>query len=98
MNKKRPAGRPAQLALNKLFFGAGHERIITSMVKLVSVAEMIAIEKAADAAGLSYRQMMENAGRSLASAVSAHSHQRGRSVLGLVGPGNNGGDTLVALA
>jgi len=68
------------------------------MVKLVSVAEMIAIEKAADAAGPSYRQMMENAGQALANTVSAHSHQRGRSVLGLVGPGNNGGDTLVALA
>lgn len=68
------------------------------MQKLVSVAEMRDIEKAADAAGLSYAQMMENAGQSLADAVLAHSHDRKKTVLGLVGPGNNGGDTLVALA
>ncbi|MEX1143421.1 MAG: NAD(P)H-hydrate dehydratase [Anaerolineales bacterium] len=66
------------------------------MAKLVSVTEMRAIEQAADAAGLSYARMMENAGRSLANAVRAHSHKPG-SIIGLVGPGNNGGDTLVAL-
>lgn len=67
------------------------------MAKLVTVAEMRAIEKAADASGLTYAQMMENAGRSLTNSVLAHSQQREHSVLGLVGPGNNGGDTLVAL-
>ncbi len=66
------------------------------MAKLVSVSEMVAVEKAADAAGLSYAQMMEKAGRSLATAILAHSHKP-ESVGGLVGPGNNGGDTLVAL-
>jgi NAD(P)H-hydrate epimerase len=59
---------------------------------------MKAIEKAADARGLSYAQMMENAGHSLANSVVAHSHNREHSAIGLVGPGNNGGDTLVALA
>lgn len=68
------------------------------MVKLVTVAEMRTVERAADASGLSYAQMMENAGRSLANSVTAHSHDRERKALGLVGPGNNGGDTLVALA
>jgi NAD(P)H-hydrate epimerase len=68
------------------------------MAKLVSVAEMRAIEKAAHASGLSYAQMMENAGRSLANLVIAHSHQGKHNALGLIGPGNNGGDTLVALA
>jgi len=67
------------------------------MAKLVTVAEMRAIEKAADAAGLSYAQMMENAGRSLANSIGAHSHKLEHKALGLVGPGNNGGDTLVAL-
>ena len=66
------------------------------MAKLVSVSEMRAVEQAADAAGLSYAQMMENAGRSLAESVHAHFHKP-TAVLGLVGPGNNGGDTLVAL-
>ncbi|MEX2160290.1 MAG: NAD(P)H-hydrate dehydratase [Anaerolineales bacterium] len=68
------------------------------MAKLVTVSEMRAIEQAADGAGLTYAQMMENAGESLAAAVTTHCHGRDKSILGLVGPGNNGGDTLVALA
>jgi len=67
------------------------------MAKLVSVAEMLAIEKAADKSGLTYAQMMENAGSSLAYQIIAHSHKLNKSVLGLIGPGNNGGDTLVAI-
>lgn len=67
------------------------------MAKLVSVAQMIAVEKAADRSGLTYAQMMENAGNSLAKAITTHSHKHDKSVFGLVGPGNNGGDTLVAL-
>ncbi len=68
------------------------------MIKYVSVAEMMAIEKEADASGLTYAIMMENAGRGLAEAVhSAYSQIKGRGVVGLVGSGNNGGDTLVAL-
>jgi hydroxyethylthiazole kinase-like uncharacterized protein yjeF len=69
------------------------------MDKYVSVAEMIAIEKAADATGLTYDQMMANAGYALAHAViEKYSHQIDKTILGLVGKGNNGGDTLVALA
>ena len=68
-------------------------------VKYVSVAEMVAIEKEANASGLTYPLMMENAGRGLAEEVhAAYSHIDERSVLGLVGSGNNGGDTLVAMA
>ncbi len=68
------------------------------MQKLVSVAEMREIEQQADASGWSYAQMMERAGRSVADAVQARGQVHGwQSVLGLVGPGNNGGDTLVAL-
>src|SRR3990172_567300 len=72
-------------------------RIISVMAKLVSVAEMLAIEQAADKSGLSYANMIENAGKSLAKATIAHSHKSNKSVLGLIGSGNNGGDTLVAL-
>lgn len=69
------------------------------MIKYVSVDEMVAIEKEADASGLTYPLMMENAGSGLAQEVHAsYSHLRERGVLGLVGSGNNGGDTLVALA
>ena len=43
--------------------------------------------------------MMEHAGKGVADVVrEAYSHLGDRSVIGLVGPGNNGGDTLVALA
>lgn len=69
-------------------------------MKLVTVAEMRAIEKEADASGLSYAQMMENAGLGLADVVDRlfGSSENQRVVVGLVGTGNNGGDTLVALA
>jgi ADP-dependent NAD(P)H-hydrate dehydratase / NAD(P)H-hydrate epimerase len=68
-------------------------------LKLVSVTEMQAIEREADASGLTYAQMMENAGTGLAEVViAAYGGTGERSVVGLTGSGNNGGDTLVALA
>lgn len=66
-------------------------------MKLVTVAEMRSVEKEADANGLSYSEMMEHAGRGLGRWVNAAYPAKGNA-LGLVGPGNNGGDTLVALA
>jgi hydroxyethylthiazole kinase-like uncharacterized protein yjeF len=67
-------------------------------MKLVSVSEMKAIEQEADASGLTYAEMMENAGRGLAEIIlDEMADEEGLEVLGLVGPGNNGGDTLVAL-
>ncbi len=66
------------------------------MMKIVSVPQMQAIERSADAAGLSYDAMMHNAGRGIADWVFRHiPHKQG--VLGLVGSGNNGGDTIIAL-
>jgi len=67
-------------------------------MKLVSVSQMIALEKQADASGLSYAQMMQNAGIGLAKIVHEMGQQKKwKKVIGLVGSGNNGGDTLVAL-
>lgn len=67
-------------------------------MKLVTVSQMQAIEKEADANGLSYNQMMLNAGQGLAEVVSdLFVDEADLVVVGLVGPGNNGGDTLVAL-
>src|SRR5512145_604001 len=57
---------------------------------------MQAAEKAADAAGLSYEQMMENAGHAVAEAIAAQFDVAGVRILVLAGPGNNGGDGLVA--
>jgi len=66
-------------------------------MKYVTVEEMIAIEKESNAAGHTYSEMMEHAGRGLAEVV----HEEfadfdENTALGLVGSGNNGGDTLVA--
>jgi len=67
-------------------------------MKLVTVPQMIAIEKEANENGLSYARMMQNAGYGLAGVVSEIiSDNDWDSVFGLVGPGNNGGDTLIAL-
>jgi ADP-dependent NAD(P)H-hydrate dehydratase / NAD(P)H-hydrate epimerase len=70
-------------------------------MKLVSVSEMHAIEQEADATGLTYDMMMENAGHNLSREVLklayAQDDEEDIQVLGFVGPGNNGGDTLVAL-
>lgn len=68
-------------------------------MKLVTVAEMRQIEAEADSCGWTYAQMMERAGLELAKVV--HGYERwpeSPTVTGLVGTGNNGGDTLVALA
>lgn len=71
-------------------------------MKLVSVNEMHAIEEEANINGLTYVQMMENAGYNLAQEVlklaSSKEDEEEIQVLGLVGPGNNGGDTLIAMA
>ncbi len=68
-------------------------------MKFVTVAEMIAIEKEAHASGHTYPEMMEQAGRGLAEVVHETFADIGsKRVLGLVGSGNNGGDTLVALS
>lgn len=56
---------------------------------------MVAAERAADAAGISYAQMMESAGQAVAEAIMARYPVAGARVLVLVGPGNNGGDGLV---
>lgn len=68
-------------------------------MKLVTVSQMKAIEKEADAGGLTYDQMMENAGHGLADVIlDIFEDDVEPEAVGLVGPGNNGGDTLVALA
>lgn len=59
---------------------------------------MLEIEREADTGGLSIKQMIENAGQGIAEKIiHAHSHTNDASALGLIGSGNNGNDTLVAL-
>jgi NAD(P)H-hydrate epimerase len=64
-------------------------------LKIVTTDEMRRIETAADAGGLSFEQMMENAGRAVARAIEEWIGAQDMRVLVLVGPGNNGGDGLV---
>ena len=65
-------------------------------MKLVTVKEMKHLEQAADAAGHSYAAMMELAGHAVAEAIQGCIEVRNKRILVLVGPGNNGGDGLVA--
>ncbi|MBC8263703.1 MAG: NAD(P)H-hydrate dehydratase [Anaerolineales bacterium] len=64
-------------------------------MKVVTTEEMRRIERETDASGLSYATMMENAGRAVAEACQRMGVTDKR-ILVLVGPGNNGGDGLVA--
>ncbi len=69
------------------------------MIPLVTVAQMRALESQANERGWTYADMMEAAGKGLAEWVNLlYGETTSRTVLGLVGSGNNGGDTLVALA
>ena len=65
-------------------------------MKLVTVDQMRRIEAASDALGHTYAAMMERAGSAVARVIQARLDVRGRRILVLVGPGNNGGDGLVA--
>jgi len=66
---------------------------------LVTVSQMIALEKEANERGLGFDQMMMNAGSALAKVINErYGHTQPRKILGLIGSGNNGGDTLIALS
>jgi NAD(P)H-hydrate epimerase len=65
-------------------------------MKIVTVTQMQQIEKSADAKGLSYEQMMYNAGEGIGLWVHRH-YPSSIPIIGLIGSGNNGGDTLIAL-
>ena len=66
-------------------------------MKLVTVSEMRAIEREGNLRGVSYDEMMERAGRGVAEIIDGvFGEIEKKKVLGLVGSGNNGGDTLIA--
>jgi NAD(P)H-hydrate epimerase len=66
---------------------------------ILTVAQMREVERTADERGLSYAQMMHNAGNAAAEIILQRLDRLGlrdnARVLVLVGPGNNGGDGLV---
>lgn len=72
---------------------ASSSGVFAPTTRIVTVGEMQALERSANAGGHSYAAMMEIAGRAVAQAILTH---YGRvSCLVLAGPGNNGGDGLV---
>ena len=64
-------------------------------MKVVTIEQMQAIERAADSQGLSYAAMTENAGRSVATWMERKG-VAGQRVLVLIGAGSGGGKGLVA--
>ena len=67
------------------------------MPKIVTVEQMCALEAAADSQGITYVRMMELAGAAVFEAVRARAEALSSArVVILAGPGNNGGDGLVA--
>lgn len=67
------------------------------MPKVATVKQMRMLEASADTAGVSYAQMMELAGQAVCDTVVARLDDISEhKVLIMVGPGNNGGDGLVA--
>ena len=65
-------------------------------MKIVTAAQMTAIERASEKAGVSTDVLMENAGLAVAQEARGMVGAAGVRVLVLVGPGNNGADGLVA--
>lgn len=65
-------------------------------MKLVTAEEMRRAEQAAVEAGDTWEGLMERAGLAVAREVLARLKRKNRRILLLVGPGNNGGDALVA--
>ena len=65
-------------------------------MKVVTAAQMRSLEQAANASGQSYEEMMTQAGEGVAQAIGEVGLAEGSNILILVGPGNNGGDGLVA--
>ncbi len=68
-------------------------------MKICTVEQMKHFEKNAVSHGLSIPQMMENAGNGIADNIIEYCGEEKscRVIIGFVGPGNNGGDVLIAL-
>lgn len=68
-------------------------------MKLITVEKIKELENRANHLGLTYRKMMELAGKGIANIIIKRLPigKNSVSIIGFVGSGNNGGDTLVAL-
>lgn len=65
-------------------------------IKIITVEKSRQLENQANEGGLSFAEMMENAGWRTAEAIRGRVAVKDKRIVVLVGPGNNGGDGLVA--
>lgn len=65
-------------------------------IKIITVEKSRYLENRANEAGFCFAEMMENAGKQTAQVVHHRVGTKDKRVVVLVGPGNNGGDGLVA--
>ena len=65
-------------------------------IKVITVEKSRFLEDKAHEGGLSFAEMMENAGQGTAVAIDRYLEASQKRIVVLVGPGNNGGDGLVA--
>jgi hydroxyethylthiazole kinase-like uncharacterized protein yjeF len=67
-------------------------------MKVLTIEEMNNLESEADLSGVSYECVMQNAGHNLAKwIVNQYQERDQKIILGLIGSGKNGSDTLIAL-
>ena len=68
------------------------------IMRLISVNGIKELEKKADESGFTYAEMMQVAGKGIAAYLDQRYKANGfETALGLLGKGNNGGDTIIAL-
>jgi ADP-dependent NAD(P)H-hydrate dehydratase / NAD(P)H-hydrate epimerase len=65
-------------------------------LKILTTKQMKDAENKANAGGMTFASLMENAGAAVAQVIEQEFEIQGSKILLLIGPGNNGGDGLVA--
>src|SRR5207302_969968 len=96
---KQPAHLAIRCDASRRYLRAGQDTTSPDMelltTELLTTAEMAQADRLTIAGGIAGIELMENAGRAVADHVSSR-HPPGTCIAVVAGPGNNGGDGLVA--